>query len=102
MNDKVSPVMNVRFLQSYEPSMENQPTKDDADYVDILVKDVMDYHPWSEEQINAAAPVRAALSEALKAILKYVPPSADRSAAIRKLREVRMDCNSAITFNGRY
>jgi hypothetical protein len=34
-------------------------------------------------------------------IIETVPPSPDRSVAIRKLREARMDCNSAITFDGK-
>lgn len=39
---------------------------------------------------------------AVKTIVGCVPPSPDRSAAIRKIREARMDCNSAITHGGKY
>lgn len=45
---------------------------------------------------------RAALAKAVLAIIDNAPPSPDRSAAIRKLREARMDANSAITHNGKY
>lgn len=69
---------------------------------DFQLEEVMNYHPWNEEKILKGNRVRSALSLALKVIIENVPPSADRSAAIRKLRECRMDCNSAITFNGEF
>jgi len=69
---------------------------------DEELKDVMDYHPWDEEKIQKGNKVRAALSEALRVIIENVPPSPDRSCAIRKIRDARMDCNSAITHNGSY
>ena len=43
-----------------------------------------------------------ALGNAVKAIVAGAPPSPDRSAAIRKCREARMDANSAITHAGKY
>jgi hypothetical protein len=66
------------------------------------MKAVMDYHPWDADKISKGNAVRAALSEALCVIIRCVPPSADRTTAIRKLREARMDCNSAITHDGAY
>lgn len=66
------------------------------------IKDVMDYHEWTPEQVKSGVAIREALGVALKLIVETVPPSADRSAAIRKLRDARMDCNSAITHNGKY
>lgn len=56
----------------------------------------------SEVKIAKGELVRSALGNALKVIIENVPPSADRSAAVRKLRECRMDCNSAITHNGEF
>lgn len=64
------------------------------------IKDIMTFHPWDEEMITKGSKVRTAIGEALKVIIEEVPPSSDRDSAIRKLREARMDCNSAITFNG--
>ena len=61
---------------------------------------IMDYHPWDEQKIQIGKKVKDALSNALRIIIENVPPSADRSAAIRKIRDCRMDCNSAITHNG--
>jgi hypothetical protein len=62
---------------------------------------MFDYQPWNEEQIATGKLVREALAAAAKVIVARVPPGPDRSVALRKLRECRMDANSAITFNGR-
>ena len=59
-------------------------------------------HPWTPAQLHNASQFRILWVGLMAAIIKYVPPSADRSAAMRKLREVRMDCNHAITHEGRY
>lgn len=66
------------------------------------VNDAFEYHPWDQEQIAQGAAVRAALVTATLAIIENVPPGPDRSAAIRKIREARMDANSAITHGGKY
>lgn len=66
------------------------------------IKRLMYYHPWSEDQISRGNTIREGLRLALELIIECVPPSPDRSAAIRKLREARMDCNSAITHEGKY
>lgn len=60
-----------------------------------------DYQEWNDEQKEAGKKVREALAKAFKVIVANVPPGPDRSVALRKLREVRMDANSAITFAGR-
>ncbi len=66
------------------------------------VDDMFEYHSWTEtQQINGRA-VRMALSDAVKVIVMQVPPGPDRTVAIRKIREARMDCNSAITHGGKY
>lgn len=70
--------------------------------VKAAIEDAFEYHKWTEAQVADGAEVREALTVAVKIIVKYVPPSPDRSAAIRKIREARMDCNSAITHNGKY
>ena len=72
------------------------------DEVDASIKDAFLYHPWNDEQTKKGEEVRAALMAAMRVIVICVPPSPDRSAAIRKLREARMDCNSAITHSGKY
>lgn len=72
------------------------------DGVRATVEDAFEYHRWDEAKIAQGAQVRKALSDAVLVIIANVPPSPDRSAAIRKIREARMDCNSAITHNGKY
>jgi hypothetical protein len=66
------------------------------------IEDAFDYQSWGEDQIHRGREIRNALVLAVKAIVAWVPPCPDRSAAIRKLREARMDCNSAITHGGKY
>lgn len=70
--------------------------------VEKAIEDAFEYHKWTDQQVLAGAAIRTALADAVKAIVAGAPPSPDRSAAIRKIREARMDANSAITHNGRY
>ena len=66
------------------------------------INDMFEYHAWTEEQKIAGVLVRKYLADAVQQIIKLVPPGPDRSTAIRKIREARMDCNSAITHGGKY
>lgn len=66
------------------------------------IHDAFQYHPWTEEMIARGSKVRQALEDAVAVIIDNVPPSPTRSVAIRKLMEARMDCNSAITHDGKY
>lgn len=66
------------------------------------VEDAFTYHAWQPDQTAAGKQVVDALVTAAKVILEVVPAGPDRSVAIRKLRETRMDCNSAITHGGRF
>jgi len=66
------------------------------------VEDAFDYHPWDEQKTARGQEIRQALARAVKVIIENAPPCPDRSAAIRKLREARMDANSAITHDGKY
>lgn len=69
---------------------------------EALIRDMFEPHRWNPDQEAAGRAVREVLMDALRVIIGSVPPSPDRTAAIRKLREARMDCNSAITHRGRY
>lgn len=83
--------------------MENKINLNQATSItDEQLSDVMAYHPWNETKIAQGNKIRVALGEALRVIIENVPPSLDRSVAIRKLREARMDCNSAITHSGAF
>lgn len=66
------------------------------------IDNAFDYHEWTPEQVKAGFNIRKALADAVKAIVAGAPPSPDRSAAIRKCRDARMDANSAITHGGKY
>lgn len=66
------------------------------------IDDAFEYHAWNTDQQNAGYRVRQDLAAAVKTIIANVPPCPDRTTAIRKLREARMDCNSAITHGGKY
>lgn len=70
--------------------------------VGAVVDDMFEYHAWNDDQTERGTNVRRVLCQAVKQIIALVPPCPDRSAAIRKLREARMDCNSAISHKGRY
>ena len=70
--------------------------------VEKEAQDLYDYHPWTQKQVEAGARVREALVQAHLVIVGNVPPGPDRSVALRKLREARMDANSALTHSGRY
>lgn len=82
--------------------MDGQTLSRATEISDEEVADIMAYHPWTPEQVTKGQRVRDSLGSAMKTIVECVPPSADRSAALRKLREARMDANSAITHGGRY
>lgn len=66
------------------------------------VRDMFEYHSWDEEQVKRGKVIREALERAVIAIIRNAPPCPDRTTAIRKLREARMDANSAITHKGKY
>jgi hypothetical protein len=70
--------------------------------VDKTIEDMFTYQSWGMDKIQKGNVVRDALASAVRKIIEVVPPGPDRTVAIRKIREARMDCNSAITFDGRY
>jgi hypothetical protein len=70
--------------------------------VELAVRDAFEYHAWTPEMIERGKRVREALTLAVLQLIKDVPPGPDRTVAIRKIREARMDANSAITHAGRY
>lgn len=73
-----------------------------GDEIDQAIDDAFRYHPWDAAQTVKGTEVRNALALAVKVIVHNVPPCPDRTTAIRKIREARMDANSAITHGGRY
>lgn len=66
------------------------------------VSDVMTWHAPNEEQNAAYEHLQAIFEETAEAILDYCPESADRSHALRQLRDARMWANASIALQGRY
>ena len=64
------------------------------------VEKVFSYHAPDEDQIKKYAAIRAQAKDFARTILEVVPECADRSVALRKLRECVMDVNAAIALDG--
>lgn len=54
------------------------------------------YYPPNDSQKDRYIAIRSIAKELAKKIIDYTPPSADQTAAIRKLRECVMTANAAI------
>ena len=70
--------------------------------VERAIEDAFEYHTWNDDQCVRGGLIRTALAQAVKTIVLNAPAGPDRAVAIRKIREARMDANSAITHNGKY
>lgn len=86
-----------QYLNSIAPM-----TVEELQLVAEGAEDCFTYHAWNADQVAKGNAVRLALQAAFETVIANVPPSADRSTALRKIREARMYANSAITHNGRY
>jgi len=60
------------------------------------LEETFTYHAPTSEQIQHYASIREAAKVLAYEILRYAPKCADRSAAIRKVREAVMTANAAI------
>lgn len=70
--------------------------RSDAD----VLNDLFRYHAPNEVTIPKYAAINQAAKNFAEVILQNCPSSADRSDAIRKIREARMVANAAIALNG--
>ena len=70
--------------------------------VDKIIEDMFVYREWSPEQAEKGSRARDILAEAVRVIVANVPPCADRSAAIRMIREAHFFCTCSITHGGRF
>ncbi len=61
---------------------------------------IFKYHPPNPSTGPKFETLREAARHFAKVILMNVPPSADRSAAIRKVREAVMTANAGVSLNG--
>lgn len=65
------------------------------------VENVIRYHAPSEEAIRAISRIRESVKTLLITILVECPPCADRSAAVRSVREAMMTANASIVLGGK-
>lgn len=70
--------------------------------VEAEVKDLFEYHKWTEKMTEAGTAVRDALMAAVLVIIKNVPPGNSRNLALGHLIDARMKANAAISHGGRY
>lgn len=66
------------------------------------VEEAFSYKSWTPEQVAAGKEVTAALIQAAKKILLYIPESPLRTRALNMLFDARMVANAAITHEGRF
>jgi len=67
----------------------------------IDVDDLFTYHPPTGDQPARYEAIREAAKTFARVLLDNTPPSADQTAAIRKLRESVMTANASIALGGR-
>jgi hypothetical protein len=63
---------------------------------DSELENYFKYHSPTEEQADKYGKINEAALSFAKVVRDNTPPSADQSAAIRKIREARMTANAAI------
>jgi hypothetical protein len=65
-----------------------------------ILHELFSYHPPTPETLPKFAAINQAAKNFAEVILQNCPASADRSDAIRKIREARMTANAAVALNG--
>jgi uncharacterized protein with PhoU and TrkA domain len=66
------------------------------------LQEIFKYHASTLEDISAHNQIRNAALEFATVILTNTAPSADQTAAIRKVREAVMTANAAIALKGKF
>jgi hypothetical protein len=64
------------------------------------VSEIFSYHAPTERQIESMKVIRGAALYLAEAIITECPASADRTTAIRKIREAVMTANASIVLDG--
>jgi hypothetical protein len=67
---------------------------------DYALNELFSYHPPFGDANLRYENIRSAAKQFAKAVLINVPPGADRTAAIRKIREAVMTANAGVALNG--
>jgi hypothetical protein len=65
-----------------------------------IVAELFKYHPPNAETLPKYAAINQAAKNFAEIVLQNCPRSADRSAAIRLIRDARMTANASVALNG--
>src|ERR1700730_929030 len=65
-----------------------------------VLAELFKYHPPNSETLPKYAAINQAAKNFAEVVLQNCPGSADRSAAIRLIRDARMTANAAVALNG--
>lgn len=65
-----------------------------------ILAELFRYHPPTIENLPKFAAINQAAKNFAEILLQNCPPCADRSAAIRLIRDARMTANAAVALNG--
>jgi hypothetical protein len=65
-----------------------------------ILHEVFSYHPPTEVTLPKFAAINQAAKNFAEVVLQNCPSSADRSAAIRLIRDARMTANASVALNG--
>jgi hypothetical protein len=65
-----------------------------------ILRELFSYHPPTPATLPKFAAINQAAKNFAEIVLQNCPPSADRSDAIRKIREARMTANAAVALGG--
>jgi hypothetical protein len=65
-----------------------------------ILESLFRYHAPTDETIPKYTAINEAAKRFAEVVLANCPRSADRSAAIRQIREARMTANAAVALNG--
>ena len=66
-----------------------------------VIENWFTYHAPSKDDLVAYEKLRSSAKDFAKVINEYCPDSADKTAAIRKLREATMTANASIACKGK-
>jgi len=65
-----------------------------------ILAELFKYHPPTPETLPKYAAINQAAKNFAEVVLQNCPSSADRSAAIRLIRDARMTANASVALNG--
>lgn len=98
-NDQIRREMREKELRYSEAGTQASPSRPISSDTDVL-NELFSYHPPTIESLPRFSAINQAAKNFAEVVLSNCPPSADRSDAIRKIREARMTANAAVALNG--